>query len=237
MGGVSFQQVHPMSEAMRKVRRAMGMGALLATALLATVACKSKEQQQAEDWQSACNSGTLGACADLGEAYAHGIGVPVNPGRAIELYERACTGNFAHGCGLLGKAYADGTGVSKDSVKARELLSKACGSGDRDSCAGACELGDAERCLPVALLAAQGGKDLARAAVYYRKGCDFGHPLACREAARMYQDGQGIAKDTAEAGRLLKRADELMKVACAGATRPDYCDEAAGETGISEGPR
>ncbi len=196
-----------------------------ASALLASVACQSKNERLVDEWQEGCSSGDLDKCANLGEAYAKGIGTSQNATRATTTYRDACSRGGVRACMLLGEAYALGSGVAKDTVQASTYLGKACDEGEEDACVRACDLlNDPVRCLRVGVLSSKGAKDLQRAAAFYRKACDYGHPLGCREIATMYRDGVGVPRDPDRAGELFRRADQLLRTACGGASKPEYCD-------------
>jgi TPR repeat protein len=188
------------------------------------MACQSKEKEFVDVWSKACSAGDLARCADLGETYLRGIGAPRDPNKGIEILKKACNQDGAHACAVLAQAYAQGDGVTKDMNQANTLMGRACEDGDEEACVQACDkLREAVRCLRVGVLSAKGAKDPRRAATYYRKACELGHPLGCREAGIMYQAGVGVPKDTDLAGQMLKKADELMRTACAGATKPEFC--------------
>ena len=198
---------------------------VFASAVVALAGCESKEQRLAGEWQEGCTAGDLDKCANLGESYARGIGVTQDLAKAASFYVDACNRGGARACQLLGEAHAVGAGVPKDTAQASLFLGKACEAGEEEACVRACEtLNDPVRCLRVAVLSAKGAKDPKRAAAYFRKACDNGHPLGCRELGTMYRDGVGVNKDTDRATEFLRRADELIRTACAGAAKPDYCD-------------
>jgi TPR repeat protein len=193
--------------------------------LFLATACQSKEKEFVEQWAKGCSAGDLARCADLGETYLKGVGAPRDPNKAIEILRKACKEDGAHACAVLAQAYATGDGVAQDPTQASVLRGKACEDGDEEACVQACDNSkEAVRCLRVAVLSVKGAKDLKRAATYYRKACDLGHPLGCREVGGMYRDGVGVPKDADRAGELLNKADALLRTACAGAPRPDYCD-------------
>jgi TPR repeat protein len=193
--------------------------------VLALGGCETKEQRLAGEWQEGCTAGDLDKCANLGESYAKGTGVAQDPAKAANIFRDACNRGGARACMLLGEAYANGAGVTKDTAQANEFLGKGCDSGEEESCVRACDLlNDAVRCLRVGVLSSKGAKDPKRAATFFRKACDNGHPLGCRELGMMYRDGVGLAKDTDKATEFLKRGDELLRTACSGATKPEYCD-------------
>ncbi len=178
------------------------------------------------EWEEACAKGDLGLCAEVGESYAKGIGVAQDYAKAANVYREACERDGARACMLLGLAHLSGQGVSKDEAQASQFLGKSCDLGDKNGCAHACDdVGDAIRCLRVGLLAGRGGTDLPRAVAYYRKACDRGHPLGCREAAIILGNGVGATnKDTDRAAELYKKADEMTKVACSRTKKPDFCE-------------
>jgi TPR repeat protein len=193
--------------------------------LLLITGCETKEQRFARQWQEGCSAGDPDKCANLGESYAKGIGVPLDPARAVTIYRDACDRGGFRACLLLGEAYAKGAGVPKDTGQASAFLGRACEAGEEEACVRACDaLNDSVRCLRVGVLSSKGAKDLTRAASYFRKACDNGHPLGCREAGSMYRDGFGVPKDADRATQLLRRGDELRRTACTGMTKPDYCD-------------
>jgi TPR repeat protein len=193
--------------------------------LLVFTGCETREQRFAREWQEGCSAGDPDKCANLGESYAKGIGVPLDPARAATIYRDACNRDGVRACLLLGEAYAKGDGVTKDTGQASAFLGRACEAGEEEACVRACDvLNDSVRCLRVGVLSGKGAKDLTRAASYFRKACDNGHPLGCREAGTMYRDGFGVPKDANRATQLLRRADELLRTACSAASRPDYCD-------------
>jgi TPR repeat protein len=203
----------------------LSASACLLGALFGLVGCPSEEKGFVEDWNKACSAGDLARCADLGETYLKGVGAPRDPNKGIEILRAACNKDGAHACAVLAQAYTNGDGIAKDVNMASALLGRACEDGDEEACVQACDQSkEAIRCLRVGVLAAKGAKDPRRAAAYYRKACDLGHPLGCRELGIMYRDGVTVPKDVDQAGALLKKSDELMRTACAGTPKPDYCD-------------
>jgi TPR repeat protein len=187
-------------------------------------ACQDKEKEYIDGLNKACSAGELDRCADLGESYLRGMGVQRDTNKGVEVLRKACNLDGAKACSILSQAYSLGEGVAKDITQANQLQGKACEDGDEESCVQACDkLREAVRCLRVGVLSAKGAKDPRRAATYYRKACELGHPLGCREAGIMYQQGMGVPQDTDLAGKMLKKADELMRTACAGPTKPEFC--------------
>jgi len=211
---------------MQNVAKGSGVCAIILTsAAFAALGCESKEQRLFHEWQEGCTAGDLDKCANLGESYAKGIGVAQDPAKGATVLRDACDRSGARGCLLLGEAYMAGAGVAKDLAQASASFGKACEEGEEEGCVRACDaLNDPVRCLRVAVLSSKGAKDPIRAATYFRKACDNGHPLGCKELGMMYRDGIGLTKDADRASEFLKRSDELLRTACSGATKPDYCD-------------
>jgi TPR repeat protein len=194
-------------------------------ALALFCACDTKEQRLINEASASCTDGELAACAVLGEYYAQGLAAPADDAKAAATYQKACDRGGRRACMLLGNAYIAGKGVPKEPGRGGSLLAQACEAGEQDACRDACDnLGDAPRCLRVGVLSATGGKDPHRAAAYYEKACDRGHPLGCKELSLMYRDGAGVEKNADRAAELWKRADSLMQSACAGPARPEYCE-------------
>jgi len=203
----------------------LGGVVVLASTMLGAAGCESKDRRLVGEWERSCAAGDLDDCAAVGEAYVKGSGVPKDTARGVATLSDGCKRGGARACLVLGDAQATGADLPRDETQARAYLGKACDEGVQEGCVRSCDLyGDATRCLHVAVLAAQGGKDLQRAGAYYRKACEHGHPLACREVGRLYRDGIGVNRDPALAATYANKADELLKSACAAATKPDYCD-------------
>src|SRR5439155_7870663 len=175
--------------------------------------------------QEGCTAGDLDKCANLAESYAKGSGVAADPTKAAIVLRESCNRGGARGCLLLGDAYLNGVGVAKDTTQALSFFGRGCEEGEEEACVRACDaLNDAVRCLRVAVLSSKGAKDPKRAAVYFHKACDNGHPLGCKELGTMYRDGLGVKQDADLATTFLKRADDLLRTACSGSTKPEYCD-------------
>jgi TPR repeat protein len=206
--------------------RGSGVCAIVFTSLALSLAgCESKEQRLVTEWQEGCTAGDLDKCANLAESYAKGSGVTADPGKAATILRDTCNKNGGRGCLLLGDAYMNGVGVTKDTTQALSFYGRACEEGEEEGCVRACDtLSDAVRCLRVGVLSSKGAKDPKRAAVYFHKACDNGHPLGCKELGAMYRDGNGVKQDADLATEFLRRADALLRTACTGASKPDYCD-------------
>jgi TPR repeat protein len=202
----------------------MALGAL-SVLVLGALGCEGRDARLAREWQQGCAKGDLSACAEFGEACQTGIGVPKDAARGARVFEEACAAGGVRACTLLGLSYLKGNGVPKNAARADDLFGKACDAGDGGACVHGCDdTGDAMRCLRVAVLSQNGGMDLQRASAYFGKACDRGHPLGCRELAKMFEIGSGVPKDAARAAGLSAKAKAAMKTACGGPNKPDYCE-------------
>ncbi len=130
------------------------------------------------------------ACDDLGEAYAKAS--PPDLAKAATYFGKACDQGLELGCRHLAELYTHGRGVKQDRARAIELYGKACTQGLALACM---DLGDL-----YAKGLGGGPAEPAKAVPYYGRACiELAFPLACRDLARHYRDGVGVAKDPAKA--------------------------------------
>ncbi|MEM6291443.1 MAG: tetratricopeptide repeat protein [Myxococcota bacterium] len=159
----------------------------------------------------ACDADVAAACGDWGLLYEHGLGVPVQRRRAVELYAQGCEGDAAEACAHLGVAlHHDGAAPRT----ARVALQRACagdvargctalgrvledrGEPDEDPVsvyARACELGDSAGCLAWGHRLEMGRGielDLGTARSAYALACDHGDASGCAAAARLARAGR-----------------------------------------------
>lgn len=147
-----------------------------------------------------CEHGTTddrpNACAQLGWRYEHGVGVAVEPSRAVALYQQACSDSNALGCLLLGSALERGAGVTQDVERAVTVYERGCA---RQFYARACShLGS---------LYARGSgvvRDDAKATELFRQACSRGDKEGCVQWALRLAEGVGAESDPAEAARALR---------------------------------
>lgn len=88
-----------------------------------------------------CREGLMGACENLADMFAAGIGVKKDAAKAQALYDRVydlartnCDDGHAHGCAMLGRVYYEGLGIQQDRKKGAELLRRSCADGDPLAC-------------------------------------------------------------------------------------------------------
>ena len=95
---------------------------LLKVFLLGLSACQGNEALD----QSACDSGDMISCYDLGVMYQGGQGVPQDLERAVILFQRSCDGGVGASCNNLGFMYELGAGVPLDFERAISLYQEVC---------------------------------------------------------------------------------------------------------------
>lgn len=115
---------------------ALSMVALLALVPLAACNKPAPPNPQAtqaspriSDLQQRANAGDAEAQADLGEAYAHGEGLPKDAVKASELLRAAAEKGVAKAQYELARLYEKGEGVPQDSAKAAELIKQSAKNG------------------------------------------------------------------------------------------------------------
>lgn len=87
----------------------------------------------ANELESKCNRGNLGACVDLGLEYANNE----NYEKARDLWIKACNGGNIFGCHNLGFLYSGKVGgLHPNYDKAIKYYTKACNGGYAESCFG-----------------------------------------------------------------------------------------------------
>lgn len=145
----------------------------------------------------ACQGGHGRACNALGLAYAEGLGVPLDLGRAHQSFERACRFGSAKGCINQGLGHHHGRGVDRDPTVAVGLYERACGKGVASACynLGVCRrdgIGVERSPLP--------------ATSAFAAACAGDHVLGCVNLGVMYATGDGIPVDPAAARSLFDKA-------------------------------
>jgi TPR repeat protein len=137
-------------------------------------------------------------CVALGTMYQMGRGgVPLDVGRAFQLYQAACQRNSMRACMFVGIFYNAGAGVSRDPVQAANINRRACDGGWLMGCNN----------LGLMMQSGTGtAQDLPAAAGLYRKACDGGSMFACTNLSLLYANGAGVAKDAAQAVNLMQKA-------------------------------
>jgi len=181
-----------------------------------------------EVYERACQLGSGRGCNDLGVKFLDGEGVDKDERRAVELLRRGCDLKFPMACANLGYAVKNGIGTVADPVAAEKLFESAC---DANVGAGCNLLGDeihdrspadARRAFDLFLRACTlkspagcvnaGGmydtgefvnQDRAKAASYYRQGCDADFGIGCTGLATIQLRGEGGLTADADLARQL----------------------------------
>lgn len=177
-----------------------------------------------------------GAQAALGNLYTQGLGVEINVLLGITLFSRAAELGDTRALFYLGHAYITGQGVEKDLDRGRDLLQQAAAAGEvtamvhlgasyrsppadqPDPVAAldwydqAIELDDASAMVAKAYMLRKGEVDDSGATypeaahALLKRAAALGSDPALLALSHMYLDGEGVAKDPAEAHRLLAEA-------------------------------
>lgn len=160
-------------------------------------------------------------------------GLRSQPRETVATLERDCARKDPLSCGFLGSLLMQGTQVPRDADRAVELFTFACNHGDALSCesmggyvlsiAGpvpemlswyekGCALGNASCCMWVGaglVDMAKSPADYARAVKALTVACDGDADVACNLLGRLYSEGKGVEKSTAEGERLRRKACTL----------------------------
>src|SRR5512143_181070 len=113
-------------------RRMLRLFLALAVAVLGAgflAACSQTNRLKAR-----CLSGDINRCAQLGEMYATGNGVPRDMVRAAEMFERACAGGASDVCNTLGEIYEKSGTFEGGVARAETMYEKACNGGSSAGC-------------------------------------------------------------------------------------------------------
>lgn len=144
-----------------------------------------------EIFEKGCNLKLSINCYHAAEEYIEKGDYIKNLPRVINFYKISCDDNLFEGCYKLGLIYLNGSADEINSVKALSLFEYAC-SGDNSNA-----------CLMLADLRYKGNgmpQDKAKAAELYERACRTSN-LACLNAGRQYQTGDGVAKDDRRAAK------------------------------------
>jgi TPR repeat protein len=169
--------------------------------------------QDAAACEASCAKGHAPDCTQAGLLYMQGAGVERSPARAHDLLRSACDGADAPGCTALGALILQGGGAVPR-TELRAIFGKACDGGDAMGCNNLANLYNSEP-----------DRDPPRAWALYQKACERGSGMACSTVAKAYQAGDGVPRDTAQAGRLFARSLTILQGDC-DAGNPRACGQA-----------
>ena len=152
----------------------------------------------AEMHERSCEAGGIAWCVNLATMLLQGQGVEADPQRGMTLLRKACSDNVKGACIQLAVV----TGRT-DKKARRVLLQEQCGNGEMAACS---FLGETYLDIePV---------DPTVANMWFKMGCDAGHPVGCRNLGVQHVTGKGAPQDAT-------RGVELMAAACTDAMEPD----------------
>ena len=158
-------------------------------------------------YQRAAELGNAEGQALLGVIYERGwAGVPRDINRAVAWYEKAAKQGHAGAELNLGVLYEKGEGVPKDPARARSLIEAAAKQGLPPAQRKLAELQQGKKAVPGTDLWEEGKKrylagDHAAAAQLILKAAQAGNPEAQNQIGYMYEAGDGVPKNYAEAAR------------------------------------
>src|SRR5579859_2854818 len=85
-------------------------------------------------FETECGKGVPAACSMLGVMNEIGVGLPVNPRRAIALYDLACRTGNEQACTNQAVAQVEGIGGPREVLLGARVLEPACDHGDARAC-------------------------------------------------------------------------------------------------------
>lgn len=181
----------------------------------------AKDEAAAARWvRKAAEAGSTEAMLDLGWMSARGVGVPHDDGEALHWYRLAADRKDAAAKYRIGVMYADGAGVARSDAEAVRWLADGAAPllgltavvnnlafmiGDQrvlTAFIARADAGDANAAMRVGLFLADakgGHYDPAAALRLLKMAADAGVPLAMSRLGTMYANGEGVARNEAEA--------------------------------------
>lgn len=161
----------------------------------------------AERWPEALHYAGLAAERDYPEAYstlaslhAQGLGVELDPRRAVALWRRGAELGSPNARANLGRSYRDGFGVDRSLPDAVHWMSLAASAGEMIA---ADDLGNLYRRGQEGIPA-----DLPRARDWYQLGASLGSSNAMANLGTLYRDGDGVGRDPDIAKYWFRRASD-----------------------------
>ena len=173
-------------------------------------------QAALQHYRRAADLGFAEAQATLGVLYERGWQeIAADPAQAVQWYAKAAAQGHAGAELNLGNMYAHGIGVPRDMAKARQLFQAAADQGFAPAQTALAKLdGPAPAAVPGTDLFQQAvalynSGDHAGAAVLVRQAAEAGNPTATYEMGYMYENGDGLQQDAAQAARWYLKAAAL----------------------------
>lgn len=132
--------------------------------------------------------------------------------KAVDNYRTAARLNHPQALNALGLCYYEGTGVEKNAKKAAYCFLKASRLGCVDAPKNLIQLGDAEALFKLGYHY-NTQKEFEKAAEFYQKAAELGHPMALNNLGVCYEKGEGVEKDIKKAFDLYDLAQQRNCVA------------------------
>jgi TPR repeat protein len=173
--GAAFMQIGDEARALVSIKRGCDAGDLGSCNNLGSYYLTKGDDDNlhraAELFGKLCDRANEMSCANLGQLYFLGAGVPKDLKRARDLGERACKAKIGIGCNVLASALNE-LGGEGEKAAAQTFIQ-------------GCELGASAACDNAAqcYLYGRGGValDKAQAERLFRRGCDMGWAHACSQ--------------------------------------------------------
>jgi hypothetical protein len=151
----------------------------------------------AEQYRMAAAQGQPQAAFKMGEAYASGYGVEMDPVQAAAWFRKAADLGDALAQNRLGEMYRDGVGVGEDPSRAVELFRQSALQG----------LGQAQCNLGSAYASGYGApRDPLMAMQWYARAANQGDAQAQYDLGELFRNGIGVRHDISEAARWFRLA-------------------------------
>ncbi len=149
-------------------------------------------------FRKACDGGQLSTCRIVGDKYEGDEEGAPDHVRAREAYQKACNDPDAvtkESCTSLGSLYEKGLGGDVDTAQAKKLYQAACDhmNPDLPGCEALGKLYEKEL-------------NYEQARARYEQTCDTGTSQSCIELGRLYEEGLGVAADSAKARTIYQKA-------------------------------
>ena len=179
-------------------------------------------QNQAAAFQHYLKAAQMGyaeAQAVVGAAYQQGWQTQANPGLAAQWYEKAAAQGHAGAELNLGEMYLRGNGVAQDEARGRALITAAANQGLAPAQRELALLQNGgPKPLPGADLWSQGvarynAGDHAGAAKLVEQAAVAGHPTAIYEMGYLYENGDGVPKNMAQAAQWYEKGAHMGEAA------------------------
>ncbi len=151
-----------------------------------------------EGLETAAEAGDARAAWLLGDMYARGRGVAVDPQRALAWKERAADSGDAAAQFAVGEMYAQGRGVPLDLNRAARWFERAA------------EQGHPNAALALARLKEREG-NVGEALGWYRRAAEAGLLEAQERLAKIYEEGLGVPRNPEHAAEWRRRAEGILQ--------------------------